>query len=139
MLGKANNFFAMSYRTSFAGDAPFEGLDLGTDSGSDSGSDSDFGNTTNNEERSVALAGDAYKSDDDLPFARAGDGDEDEDEDEVYKELCDCFPNCGIKPPDYIKLMNAGGIKAVIAVVEAQFAQVAQDALMAQALARDAG
>ena len=137
MLGKANNFFAMSYFTSSAGEAPFAGLDLGSESDSYSDSDSDFGNDfvnpTNDEERSVALAGDAYESDDELPFALPGDGDEDEDE--VYKELCDCFPNCGIKPPDYIKLMNAGGIKAVIAVVEAQ------DALMAQALAlaRDAG
>ena len=130
MLDKANNFFAMSYFTSSAGEAPFAGLDLGSESDSYSDSDSDFGNDfvnpTNDEERSVALAGDAYESDDELPFALPGDGDEDEDKDEVYKELCDCFPNCGIKPPDYIKLMNAGGIKAVIAAVEA-------------ALARDAG
>ena len=115
----------MRYGTSSAGEAPFAGQDLGSeiasyysDSGSDSGSG--FVNPTNDEERSVA--GDAYESDDEPPFALPGDG----DEDEVYKELCDCFPNCGIKPPDYIKLMNAGGIKAVIAAVEA-------------ALARDAG
>jgi hypothetical protein len=58
---------------------------------------------------------DDNNSDSELPFALAGD----EDYDEVYGELCDYFPKCGITLKYYKELMRTGGIEAVTAAVVA--------------------